>query len=476
MTGCIEGRSSVVLGLLSNPAISAVLFQPLDLDEVGSKQCLLLLNEAIEYQQHGEWERCREAALKAREYAWEQLHSGPSWSSVSQVHRDAYGLAGTLVATAIFISGEPGSLDRAVYALDLVAMMAGGRFQNVANDFVDTMEKSALMTSEPPSSARSARPPSAREPKGSAPERLRRSEPCMKKAKRDSTSGEIRRIRMPPLDVFQREYMETATPVILSGVLDGWPAMGASHDWSNPSYIRSVAGRRTVPIELGGSYTGEDWRQELMTIGDFIGRFIEPKEKDEQPAESCGNSSKSGQAAGKNSQQERDADKGANLEKYNAKAYLAQHQLFDQIPALRRDIMTPDYCALLLEDEEDDRDAGSVAINAWFGPSGTVSPLHNDPFHNLLAQVVGTKRILLVNRTLSAAVYPRPGLMSNTSQVDAADPNLSEFPRFKEAMPLLECELRKGEVLYIPPLFWHHVEALSISFSVSFWWGKRRAM
>lgn len=146
--------------------------------------------------------------------------------------------------------------------------------------------------------------------------------------------------------------------------------MGASRDWSNPSYIRRVAGRRTVPVELGGSYTGEGWRQELMTIGDFIGRFIESTaEEGEDPADSGGSSGNGG------------------------KAYLAQHQLFDQIPALRRDIMTPDYCALLLEDEEDDGDAESVATNAWFGPAGTISPLHNDPFHNLLAQVVGTKRV-----------------------------------------------------------------------------------
>lgn len=136
-----------------------------------------------------------------------------------------------------------------------------------------------------------------------------------------------------------------------------------------------------MPVELGGTYTGEGWRQELMTIGDFIGRFIEPNTGDEHPA---------------------DNDDGGSLDT-GGKAYLAQHQLFDQIPALRRDIVTPDYCALLLEDEEDDRDAGSVAINAWFGPAGTVSPLHNDPFHNLLAQVVGTKRVSISTYTLDGA-------------------------------------------------------------------------
>lgn len=82
----------------------------------------------------------------------------------------------------------------------------------------------------------------------------------------------------------------------------------------------------------------------------------------------------------------------------------------------------------------------------------------------------------MVNRELSAAVYPRPGLMNNTSQVDAANPDLSLYPKFADVMPLLECELERGEMLYIPPLFWHHIESLSVSFSVSFWWGRRRTL
>ena len=130
------------------------------------------------------------------------------------------------------------------------------------------------------------------------------------------------------------------------------------------------------------------------------------------------------------------------------KGYLAQHQLFDQIPDLQKDIIIPEYCCL--------GDKEEVDVNAWFGPCGTISPLHQDPKHNFLAQVVGQKYIKLYSTKHSANVYPHEGhLMFNTSQVDVEKPDYTSFPLFKDT-PHLECILREGEMLYIPPKYWHY--------------------
>ena len=55
-----------------------------------------------------------------------------------------------------------------------------------------------------------------------------------------------------------------------------------------------------------------------------------------------------------------------------------------QIPELSHDFSVPEYCYL-----SSGRSGASsdVKVNAWFGPKGTLSPLHFDPDHNLLSQV-----------------------------------------------------------------------------------------
>ncbi|XP_013196334.2 bifunctional peptidase and arginyl-hydroxylase JMJD5 isoform X1 [Amyelois transitella] len=226
----------------------------------------------------------------------------------------------------------------------------------------------------------------------------------------------------PSMEHFYRNYILREQPIILSNGINHWPAL---NKWKDPEYFKKLAGPRTVPVELGKVYTDSDWTQKLMTIGEFIDNYI--------------------------------------YQSNGPTGYLAQYQLFDQIPELKKDIVVPEYCCFSETDEP-------VDIMAWFGPKGTVSALHHDPKKNLLTQVVGTKQLFLFSPNDTPYLYPHSHeLLNNTAQVDPREPDLEKFPNYKEATAY-HCILSPGQMLYIPPKWWHFVESLSISFSVSFWW------
>ncbi|KAI9786542.1 MAG: hypothetical protein M1816_007866 [Peltula sp. TS41687] len=234
-----------------------------------------------------------------------------------------------------------------------------------------------------------------------------------------------------------------SSPMIITHNLDHWPALTR---WRVPSYLlrKTLGGRRLVPVEIGRSYTDEGWGQAIIPFRRFLDDHI----------------------------------LSGNV------GYLAQHDLFSQIPALRNDISIPDCCYMTDSDQEE------PLINAWFGPAGTVSPLHTDPYDNVLCQVVGKKYVRLYSPSDTSRLYPRGiednGIdMGNTSQVEV-EGDTSSFPFFTEAK-FVDGILNEGECLYIPessPIvshivlqankcsqvgWWHYVRSLSVSFSVSFW-------
>jgi hypothetical protein len=105
----------------------------------------------------------------------------------------------------------------------------------------------------------------------------------------------------------------------------------------------------------------------------------------------------------------------------------------------------------------------------WFGPAGTVTPLHCDYFDNLYAQVWGRKKIrlfhpcdgeLLPTREINPTLY--------ASLFDPEEPDYARWPSVRDACEI-ECIVGAGDLLFLPAGWFHHVRAVDFSLSVSRW-------
>lgn len=237
---------------------------------------------------------------------------------------------------------------------------------------------------------------------------------------------DIDRRDCPSIEYFLERHFNPQKPLLITNAISHWPAI---EKWRNYKYLIAKAGSRTVPIELGSKYTSDNWSQSLVKFSSFLEHcLVDIENKSDQSGDDV--------------------------------AYLAQHDLFDQIPELRNDICVPEY---ICSSENVPR------IKAWLGPKGTISPLHTDPTHNLLCQIFGKKKVILAAPENTDSLYPYEHfILHNTSQIDAESVDYNKFPLVR-AVKFYELLLQKGDMLYLPPKWWHYVRSQSPSFSVSFW-------
>ncbi|KAK5660399.1 hypothetical protein OQA88_12942 [Cercophora sp. LCS_1] len=334
-------------------------------------------------------------------------------------------------------------LDTMIRTLDLALILAGapgprGRpWINKALALLESAPRSSP-SSPPPSPLRPPKKPTLTRP-------FSRHEPFT-----PPIANPIPRIPPPTLSTFQSHLRTSRTPLILTSLAANWPAM-TTNPWSQPLYLlsRTFQGRRLVPLEIGRSYVDANWTQKLGPFREFISDVVSPSASTET-------------------------------------AYLAQHPLLTHIPSLHNDIITPDYCYTSppkhpTDPSQDQPELDAPQLNAWFGPPGTITPLHTDPYHNLLVQVVGRKYVRLYapeeGPDRMRARGKEGGVeMGNTSAVDvgvvegwdAGDKGVG-WEGFEE-VEFVDCILEPGDALYIPIGWWHYVRGLSVSFSVSFWW------
>jgi hypothetical protein len=117
----------------------------------------------------------------------------------------------------------------------------------------------------------------------------------------------------------------------------------------------------------------------------------------------------------------------------------------------------------------------NILPRIWLGNAIT-TPTHLDEWSNIGCVVSGRRRFTLFPPEQLVNLYIGPLDFAPTgapmSLVSLHDPDFTRFPKFREALAAaVGAELGPGDALYIPPLWWHHVESLEpFNLLVNYWW------
>ncbi len=102
---------------------------------------------------------------------------------------------------------------------------------------------------------------------------------------------------------------------------------------------------------------------------------------------------------------------------------------------------------------------GPAALSLWLGPAGTVTPLHHDTTNIAFNQLYGRKRFRLVPPWETRILDGARGFYARSRLDELA----AELPH----LLIKEVVLEPGETLFLPVGWWHEVEALDVSISLS---------
>lgn len=111
----------------------------------------------------------------------------------------------------------------------------------------------------------------------------------------------------------------------------------------------------------------------------------------------------------------------------------------------------------------------------WIG-NRTIASAHYDAPNNIACVAVGKRRFTVFPPEQVFNLYPGPLDPTPGGQaisiVDFKNPDFEKFPRFKDALAAAQmAELDAGDAIFIPSMWWHHVEGLNpFNILVNYWW------
>jgi hypothetical protein len=223
-------------------------------------------------------------------------------------------------------------------------------------------------------------------------------------------------------DEFMERYVHGCRPVVITDLARDWPAL---QRWS-PADLKARFGHLDVEIQDGRNADPNYEENKLAhrrtaRLGEFVDRVLA----------------------------------GGPTNDYYMTANNEALRRPELAPLLADIGSLPSYC-----------DASQLErlSSFWFGPAGTVTPLHHDTLMLFHTQIVGRKRWRFISPMETPRLYNHHGVFS---PIDVERPDLVRHPDFALTR-LLEVVVEPGETVFLPLAWWHQVTSLDVSLSFSF--------
>ena len=119
--------------------------------------------------------------------------------------------------------------------------------------------------------------------------------------------------------------------------------------------------------------------------------------------------------------------------------------------------------------------ADKPLISMWIGNQSRIAA-HYDVTDNIACVAAGTRRFTLFPPNQLDNLYIGPLDFTPAGQpaslVDFHQPDLVKYPKFAQAMEFAQvATLEAGDAIFIPSMWWHHVEGLAnFNILVNYWW------
>ncbi|MEM6913354.1 MAG: cupin-like domain-containing protein [Pseudomonadota bacterium] len=236
------------------------------------------------------------------------------------------------------------------------------------------------------------------------------------------------------------DIINSKEPIVLRGIVKHWPVVDAAQQSVSAlyEYLSNFDHGAIVPVTVGAStlkgrifyndtFNGSNADHGNARLSEVLRRIATGADNDDAPL-----------------------------------IYLASVTVDDVLPGFR--------------DQNDIPFADAKPLaSVWIGSRARIAA-HNDLPLNLACVAAGRRRFTLFPPDQTSNLYVGPFEVTPAgrpiSLVDFAAPDLARFPRFAEAMKhALVADLGPGDGLFIPSMWWHHVESLSgFNILVNYWW------